>query len=62
MLAQYRQIELENLQEQATHLRENATDINDALAEVENFVEILRNLAVEVGVVESTGTIYSYVK
>ena len=50
LLTQYRKIELESLVEMATSLRENATDINDALNEAENFVQILRNLAVEVHV------------
>ena len=34
--------------EMAAHLKENATDVNDALNEVENYLQILRNLAVEV--------------
>lgn len=48
LLLQYRKIELESLVEMATNLRENATDINEALNEAENFVQILRNLANEV--------------
>lgn len=48
LLLQYRKIELESMVEMATNLRENATDINEALNEAENFVQILRNLANEV--------------
>ena len=33
----------------ATHLKENATDVNDALNEVENYLQIIKNLSVEVG-------------
>lgn len=54
LLATYRQIELESLIEMATNLRENATDINEALSEAENFLQILRNLAVEVKYTHST--------
>ncbi|KAL4231637.1 hypothetical protein ACF0H5_009217 [Mactra antiquata] len=47
LLTQYREMEMESLIEMATHLRENATDINEALNEAENFVQILKNLAIE---------------
>jgi hypothetical protein len=39
---------METLIEMATNLRESATDINEALNEAENFLQILHNLAVEV--------------
>ena len=45
----FREGELEALVEMAAHLKENATDVNDALNEVENYLQILKNLAVEVG-------------
>ncbi|XP_060557298.1 dysferlin-like isoform X3 [Ruditapes philippinarum] len=47
LLTTYRQYEMETLIEMATNLRESATDINEALNEAENFLQILHNLAVE---------------
>ena len=44
----FREGELEALVEMAAHLKENATDVNDALNEVENYLQIIKNLAVEV--------------
>ncbi|WAR21900.1 MYOF-like protein [Mya arenaria] len=47
LLSEYRLIELESLREMATNLRENATDVSEALSEAENFIQILKNIAVE---------------
>lgn len=52
LLASYREGELEAIVEMATTLKENATDVNDALSEVENYLQMLKNLAVEVGIVD----------
>ena len=49
LLSSYREGELETIVEMAMHLKENATDVNDALNEVENFLQMLKNLSVEVG-------------
>ncbi|KAK3589425.1 hypothetical protein CHS0354_020754 [Potamilus streckersoni] len=46
-LNQYRCGELESIIEMATHLSENATDINEALNEVENYLQMLKNMCIE---------------
>ena len=48
LLSTYREGELEAIVEMAMHLKENATDVNDALNEVENYLQILKNLSIEV--------------
>ena len=45
----YREGELETISKEASALRENATDINEALSEVENYLGTLDNLCIEVG-------------
>lgn len=47
-LRQFRSTELQYVVEEATKLRETATDINEALAEVENYLACLKNLTIEV--------------
>ena len=47
-MSTYREGELEAIVEMAMHLKENATDVNDALNEVENYLQILKNLSIEV--------------
>ena len=49
LLRTYRKEELQMIIESATVLRENATDINEALGEVEGILQQLKNLAQEVG-------------
>ena len=44
----YRELELEYIRNEATKLRENATDLSEALNEVENYLAQLKNLATEV--------------
>ncbi|KAK6186023.1 hypothetical protein SNE40_008141 [Patella caerulea] len=47
LTSQYRRSELDMIGEQAAKLRENATDINEAMSEIENYLAMLKNLAVE---------------
>lgn len=47
-LRQYRSTELRYIVGEATKLRETATDINEALAEVENYLASLKNMSIEV--------------
>jgi hypothetical protein len=49
LLRAYRKEELQMIIESATVLRENATDINEALGEVDGILQQLKNLAQEVG-------------
>ena len=51
LLRAYRKEELQMIIESATVLRENATDINEALGEVEGILQQLKNLAQEVGTI-----------
>ncbi|KAL5022080.1 hypothetical protein ScPMuIL_001235 [Solemya velum] len=46
-LYQYRRCELDTIKGMAVKLRESATDVNQALSEVDNFVQMLKNLATE---------------
>ena len=46
-LRSYREAELAYIHEEATRLRTTATDINEVLHEVENYLALLRNMAVE---------------
>ena len=50
-LRYYREVELEHICTEARKLRESATDMTEAISEVENFLAQLKNLAVEVSVV-----------
>lgn len=47
-LRQFRLTELRYIVEEATKLRETATNIDEALVEVENYLASLKNLAIEV--------------
>ena len=47
-LRYYREVELEHMVKEAKKLRETATDMNEALTEVEGYAAQLKNLAVEV--------------
>ncbi len=47
-LRYYRETELEHIQKEAVKLRENATDVNEAMGEIEGYLGQLRNLAIEV--------------
>ncbi|XP_067657682.1 myoferlin-like isoform X1 [Haliotis asinina] len=47
LLSAYRQNELLHIIDVATKLRENATDVNDALSEIEGYLSLLKNLATE---------------
>ncbi|XP_062590633.1 dysferlin-like [Saccostrea cucullata] len=44
---EYRQFELENIGHSVGKLKQSATDVHEAIAEVENFLQILRNMAKE---------------
>lgn len=44
----YREIELKDITENAERIMNNATDINEALSEIENILERLKSLAIEV--------------
>ncbi|XP_062617173.1 dysferlin-like, partial [Saccostrea cucullata] len=44
---EYRQFELENIGNSVDKLKQSATDVHEAVAEVENFLQILRNMARE---------------
>ena len=48
-IAEEREDTLLHVKTQASALRENATDLDEALSEVETFVATIRNCAVEVG-------------
>jgi hypothetical protein len=48
LIAKNRKAEMEHIVEQATKLRVSATDINDALGDVEGYLASLEHLAVEV--------------
>ena len=56
----YRVNELETIVREASNLRENATDINDALSEVENYLGVLDNLCIEVCIHAMCGIITGY--
>ena len=47
-LRDYRETELEHIHKEASKLREVATDVNEALNEVENYLATLQNLQIEV--------------
>ncbi|XP_061186440.1 myoferlin-like isoform X8 [Saccostrea echinata] len=44
---EYRQFELENIGDSVSKLKQSATDVHEAIAEVENFLQILKNMAKE---------------
>nr|KAG5693813.1 hypothetical protein BaRGS_004421 [Batillaria attramentaria] len=47
LMAHYRTAELAAIMDMAVKLRESATDVTEALSEVENYLQILRNVTVE---------------
>lgn len=44
----YREFELENITDNVIKLKTSATDVLEAMAEVENYLQILKNIAKEV--------------
>ncbi|XP_056005329.1 myoferlin-like isoform X5 [Ostrea edulis] len=44
---EYRQFEFDNIKENVIKLKQSATDVHEAMAEVENYLQILKNLAKE---------------
>lgn len=44
----YREFELENITDNIIKLKTSATDVLEAMAEVENYLQILKNIAKEV--------------
>ncbi len=50
-LRYYRETELEHISKEATKLREVATDVSEALNEVEGYMASLKNLQIEVSTV-----------
>lgn len=44
----YRDTELEHIRKSCLKLRESATDVTDAMGDVEGYLALLKNLAVEV--------------
>lgn len=44
----YREFELENITHNVIKLKTSATDVLEAMAEVENYLQILKNIAKEV--------------
>ncbi|KAK3095803.1 hypothetical protein FSP39_019399 [Pinctada imbricata] len=47
MTRQYREAELQHIIESATNLKNNATDINETLSDIEGYLQILKNVAQE---------------
>ena len=45
---EYRQFELDNIIHNVIKLKQSATDVQEAMAEVENYLQILKNIAKEV--------------
>ena len=52
----YREVELEHIRKDARLLRQNATDIKDAMMDIENYLAQLKNIAVEVSCFPPGGT------
>ena len=48
MLRMFRESELAHIKHEAKKLRDNATDVHEALSDVEGYLAALKNLAIEV--------------
>jgi len=53
----YREVELEHIRKDARLLRLNATDIKDAMMDIEMYLAQLKNIAVEVSGLPPGGTV-----